>query len=555
LNIDVVQFLTVNQRYKIIDENGRDELQDIGRDPPALCSAGPVGDDLFHWQATIMGPPDSAYQGGVFFLTIHFPTDYPFKPPKVAFTTRIYHPNINSNGSICLDILRSQWSPALTISKVLLSICSLLCDPNPDDPLVPEIARIYKTDRERYNQLARDWTQKYAMYLFEKLQMDANRDESLRCIELAKQNLRFGNKAKAVKFLQKAKKLCNSPDVLKLISEAADLANIEKNGSVSSGSSQEEQRQFHASSSQPEFENNSSGDFYSRANRSCNSSRSRSSSARRTPSAPQIHVDYSEADLKAVKRIRKCKDYYEILNVSKSCTELELKKQYRKLALQFHPDKCSVPGATEAFKAIGNAYAVLSDPKKRERYDMYGNESEVGTTRRNGFNEYDYTRGFEAEMTAEEIFNMFFGGTFPRDQIFRRGSAFHFRYDRDEHESPLNTFFQVFPILIVLIVTIIGQLFSADPVYSLTKSRRVYLLKIFEINFEQHYKTESSVMQIEAHVEQEYINILKSNCIREQNQKENMLWRARITGDKNLFTRAETMGLPSCERFHQIFAN
>lgn len=136
-----------------------------------------------------MGPPDSPYQGGVFFLTIHFPTDYPFKPPKVAFTTRIYHPNINSNGSICLDILRSQWSPALTISKgecavasievvrrltnmlpllshllpVLLSICSLLCDPNPDDPLVPEIARIYKTDREKYNELAREWTRKYAM--------------------------------------------------------------------------------------------------------------------------------------------------------------------------------------------------------------------------------------------------------------------------------------------------------------------------------------------------------------------------------------------------------
>merc|ERR1712072_1616152 len=115
------------------------ELLDLGKEPPANCSAGPVGDDLFNWQATIMGPPECPYQGGVFFLTIHFPTDYPFKPPKINFTTRIYHPNINSNGSICLDILKDQWSPALTISKVLLSICSLLTDPNPDDPLVPEI--------------------------------------------------------------------------------------------------------------------------------------------------------------------------------------------------------------------------------------------------------------------------------------------------------------------------------------------------------------------------------------------------------------------------------
>ncbi|KAA8517628.1 hypothetical protein F0562_015102 [Nyssa sinensis] len=128
---------------------------------PTSCSAGPVAEDMFHWQATIMGPPDSPYAGGVFLVTIHFPPDYPFKPPKVAFKTKVFHPNINSNGSICLDILKEQWSPALTISKVLLSICSLLTDPNPDDPLVPEIAHMYKTDRAKYETTARSWTQNY----------------------------------------------------------------------------------------------------------------------------------------------------------------------------------------------------------------------------------------------------------------------------------------------------------------------------------------------------------------------------------------------------------
>ncbi|KAG6334963.1 hypothetical protein ID866_4119 [Astraeus odoratus] len=137
------------------------ELIDLGRDPPSSCSAGPTGDNMFQWQATIMGPGDSPYAGGVFFLSISFPTDYPFKPPKVSFTTKIYHPNINANGSICLDILRDQWSPALTISKVLLSICSMLTDPNPDDPLVHDIAHLYKTDRARYEATAREWTRKY----------------------------------------------------------------------------------------------------------------------------------------------------------------------------------------------------------------------------------------------------------------------------------------------------------------------------------------------------------------------------------------------------------
>jgi ubiquitin-conjugating enzyme E2 D/E len=138
------------------------ELEDIRKDPPAGCSAGPVNDDLFAWEGVIFGPSDSPYAGGVFKLSIRFPTEYPFKQPHIQFNTKIYHPNINSAGGICLDILKSQWSPALTISKVLLSILSLLTDPNPNDPLVPEIANQYKANRELYNEVATQWTMLYA---------------------------------------------------------------------------------------------------------------------------------------------------------------------------------------------------------------------------------------------------------------------------------------------------------------------------------------------------------------------------------------------------------
>lgn len=139
------------------------ELKEIQNDPPANCSAGPEGDDMYEWQASIMGPKDSPYSGGVFWLKIHFPKDYPFKPPKLMFLTKIYHPNISSSGAICIDILKDNWSPALTISKVLLCICSLLDDPNPDDPLVPDIAELFNSDREAYNTKAKVMTLQYAM--------------------------------------------------------------------------------------------------------------------------------------------------------------------------------------------------------------------------------------------------------------------------------------------------------------------------------------------------------------------------------------------------------
>ncbi|CAB4381699.1 unnamed protein product [Rhizophagus irregularis] len=142
------------------------ELNNFERDSvSSSINAGPLGDDPFHWIATISGPSDSPYSGGIFFLDVRFPQNYPFKPPKINFTTRVYHPNIDSNGNIGIDHLIHQWSPAMTISKLLLSISSLLANPNPvlEFTFEPEIAQMYKTDRSRYEATAREWTRQHAM--------------------------------------------------------------------------------------------------------------------------------------------------------------------------------------------------------------------------------------------------------------------------------------------------------------------------------------------------------------------------------------------------------
>ena len=124
------------------------ELEEIKKEPPCNCSAGIKDDNYKIWEATIIGPTDSLYCGGIFNIQIDFPEDYPFKPPKIKFLTKILHPNINKFGSICLDILNVNWSPVLSVSKLLLSISSLLTDPNPDDPLDSELAKLYKTNFE-----------------------------------------------------------------------------------------------------------------------------------------------------------------------------------------------------------------------------------------------------------------------------------------------------------------------------------------------------------------------------------------------------------------------
>uniref|UniRef100_A0A1B0A7C6 E2 ubiquitin-conjugating enzyme n=1 Tax=Glossina pallidipes TaxID=7398 RepID=A0A1B0A7C6_GLOPL len=117
------------------------ELTEMANDRSSIYSAGLKEDNLYEWDCVILGPMDTVYEGGTFFLDLRLSHDYPFAPPKVAFRTRIYHCNVNSHGAICVDILRHNWSPALTIAKVLLSICSLLADCNPMDPLDYRIAK------------------------------------------------------------------------------------------------------------------------------------------------------------------------------------------------------------------------------------------------------------------------------------------------------------------------------------------------------------------------------------------------------------------------------
>ncbi|KAL3124492.1 hypothetical protein niasHT_004065 [Heterodera trifolii] len=141
------------------------ELAQLNQELATGFTAAPMDDgrDMYHWKASIKGPPESPYEGGTFHLDIVFRRDYPFTPPTVKFDTIIYHPNVGERGDICLDILKQMWAPSLTISKVLLSISSLLCDPNPNSALRQDIANMYRDNREEYNRNAREWTKNHAM--------------------------------------------------------------------------------------------------------------------------------------------------------------------------------------------------------------------------------------------------------------------------------------------------------------------------------------------------------------------------------------------------------
>ncbi|GLB41170.1 putative ubiquitin-conjugating enzyme family protein [Lyophyllum shimeji] len=138
------------------------EVVDLKKEDLGPIVLAPSDDNLYLWKGSIAGPEGSVYEGGVFNFEVSLAPDYPFSAPKVVFKTRIYHMNISEQGNICIDILKHNWSPALSLFKVMLSLSSLLTDPNPKDPLVPSIATQYVRSRKLHDATARQWTQMYA---------------------------------------------------------------------------------------------------------------------------------------------------------------------------------------------------------------------------------------------------------------------------------------------------------------------------------------------------------------------------------------------------------
>ena len=127
------------------------DLRKLSKCPPEGISASPNEDDIMNWTCVIFGPDDTIWEGGIFQLTMNFSEEYPIKPPKVRFVTKMFHPNIYVNGDICLDILQNNWSATYDVSSILVSIQLLLNEPNPNSPANGEAADLFRRNKQEYN--------------------------------------------------------------------------------------------------------------------------------------------------------------------------------------------------------------------------------------------------------------------------------------------------------------------------------------------------------------------------------------------------------------------
>ncbi|XP_060648841.1 dnaJ homolog subfamily B member 12 [Drosophila nasuta] len=367
--------------------------------------------------------------------------------------------------------------------------------------------------------------------------MDGNKDEAQRCIDLAVQALAERKIDKAEKFLLKAERLYPTDNAKRLL---AQVKSTSSNNSTNGGAKERPAAAADEKDTGPR---------------------------KRVNSDSRNHApDYTNDQLEAVRKVKKCKDYYEVLGVSKSATDSEIKKAYKKLALQLHPDKNKAPGSVEAFKALGNAAGVLTDAEKRKNYDLYGiNESHSGHGNGGGhhghgqhYNDYGYSRGFQADISAEELFNMFFNGGFPQQNVYMRQQRrrHQAREDRDSNNS--SALINLLPILLLIGLSMMSSFFISDPMYSLSPSHKYSVkretngLKIpyyVKDNFYSEYQ--GSVARLEESVEEDFVNHLKHSCSRERNYRDSMLAKARTFGDRDLYRKAQNINTPSCENLQK----
>lgn len=366
--------------------------------------------------------------------------------------------------------------------------------------------------------------------------MEVNKDEAQRCIDIALAAFKAGNLDKAQKFVDKSKRLFP-------MKAADDLQRLIQSASSSSSSSRQEE---------------STGP------------RRRPAAANKEnekPQEPKLNVDYTQEQLDVVKRLKKCKDYYEVLGVTKEATDSEIKKAYKKLALQLHPDKNKAPGSVEAFKALGNAVATLTDPQKRKEYDLYGNQenSPSGGHHRSGYGgaaghhhyEYSFGRGFESDINPNDLFNMFFGGGFPQQPGHARARQRWQAHESSHSGSQPSLIFGL--VLCFIVVSMLSTFFASDPMYSLQQTpkysveRRTLNFKIpyyVKENFVSEYQ--GSLSRLEHSVEEEYILYMKRSCYNERNYRDAMMARAKSFGSRTQINQAQQLKMPSCDALYKL---
>lgn len=320
--------------------------------------------------------------------------------------------------------------------------------------------------------------------------LQVNKDEAERCRDIAARALQQGNHDKAIKFLKKSLSLYPLPGVEALLAQA------EKRG-----------RKDEPAANSSSANRSSSSNTASRPPPERSTSTASAASSAEGLSGRAYTPDQEEI----VKQILRAKEggrgaHYRVLGVNQDASESDLKKAYRKLALKLHPDKNSAPHADEAFKAVGLAYATLSDPQKRTIYDRYGEEDpdNRGGGMRGGGGGVHFRPG--QEVSPEEIFNMFFGGGMPGGMHMRGGPGMHFYTNfggpgmrggqfrqrqadergqaRPEQVLGMGALFQLLPFLLILVLSFMGNMNSGTttPSYSTGENRYFSLtVRIFQL--------------------------------------------------------------------------